>query len=282
MKSPLLPALASAAPALLILSAWLGFAATTSRLEKIQPPSITGEMEVAIPRFMQVAMACGDRFLATNISVFRALTVSTENQQPERFLIQARVQSDAAWLNPYNEDNYYLTAAALSWNEQLDAAQQILAAASDARRFDMLPPFFYAFNQLYFRHDPVSGAEWLKVAAQHTQSEQERLSLNRIAANWMVKGQDRRQALKMLEVMAVQSRYGSLRRQILLRAERVRHLIQLDEAVTSYTQRYHHLPTSLEDLMRSRILVELPQDPMGQGYMLDAQGKAQLKTPPKK
>ena len=239
-------------------------------------------MQVAPPRFMQVLLAGGDRFLAANMTVFRALTVSTDNLQPDRFAVQARVQSDAAWMNPFHEDNYYLSAAALSWNGQLESAQEILASASQARTFDMLPPFFYAFNEYYFRHNPINGAEWLKTAANHTPSENDRLSLSRLAANWMVKGQDRQQALNMLEAMAAQSRYSSLRRQILQRAERVRQLIQLDKAIAAYQRQHQQLPVSLDELVSSKTLEKLPSDPLGQGYTLDNQGKAQVKAPQKK
>lgn len=265
--------------AVFLILTWLGFATATARLEKVNSPIASGEMQVALPRFMQVLLAGGDRYLATNITVFRALTASTENLQPDRFVIQAKVQRDAAWLNPYHEDNYYLAAAGLSWNQQLDAAQEILLSASNARTFDMLPPFFYAFNLYYFRHDPSGGAEWLKVAASHSPSENERLSLNRIAANWLVKGHDRHQALKMLEALAAQSRYGSLRRQILQRAERVKHLIMLDEAINSYRQRHQRPPETLEALVTHHILNQLPTDPMGEGYTLDSQGQAQIRTP---
>ena len=276
MRAPL-PVAGNVVIMLLILTSWLGFATITARLEKIRPVSTGAEMHVALPRFIQVLLAGGDRFLAANITVFRALTVSSDKQDPIRFAIQAKIQGDAAWLNPYHEDNYYLAAAALSWNDQLEAAQQILTRASNARSFDMLPPFFHAFNQYYFQHDPIGGAEWLKIAAEHTSSMQERLSLNRVAANWMVKGQDRQQALKMLEVMAAQSKYTSLRRQILQRAERVRHLMQFDQAIAEYRERFGRSPESLDQLISTKILNELPQDPLGRSYFIDPQGRAQIR-----
>lgn len=267
---------------LLVLAAWVSFATATSRLAKTSPLDSSGEMQVALPRFMQVLMAGGDRFLAANITVFRALVTDPGNQMPARFAVQAKLQGDAAWMNPRHEDNYYLAAAALAWNNRLETAQEILGSASQARTFDMLPAFFYAFNEYYFRHDPVTGSKWLRIAAEHTPSEEDKLRLNRLAANWMVKGQDRQQALKMLEAMASQSRYRSLRRQILLRAERVRHLIELDQAIIDYQKRYQELPASLELLVSSHILATLPSDPLGNGYTMDTQGKAQIKTAQKK
>jgi len=113
-----------------LLTYWLGFLTTSTRLEKIRKPEVSAEMQVILPRGIQVALAGGDRFLAANIDTFRTLTADPQNQRADRFVIQALVQEDAAWLNPRHEDNYYLAAANLAWNEQLDAAQRILEAAS--------------------------------------------------------------------------------------------------------------------------------------------------------
>lgn len=265
-----------------LAAAWIGFSTATSRLGKIQQPRMAAEMQISLPRFIQVALAGGDRFLATNISVFRALVVSTDNKQEDRFAVQSVVQRDAAWFNSRNEDNYYLATAILSWNDHVDTAQHILKLASDGRPFDMLPPFYYAFNEYYFRHNPILGAQWLKTAAIHSDSEQDRISLQKIASRWAEKGQDRSEALRLLEGMAAQSHYPSLRKQLLQRAERVKHLIALDEAIEVYRQRFQHTPKSLEALVESKVLAQLPQDPLGLGYMLDPQGKPQAIPPPKK
>lgn len=263
----------------LTLTCWLGFLTAASRLEKIPQPAVSAEMQVVLPRFIQVAMAGGDRFLAANIAVFRALTTDTQNQRQDRFVVQAIVQQDASWLNPRHEDNYYLAAALLPWNSQLETAQHILSVASETRPYDALPPFFHAFNDYYFNQDAITGAQWLKVAAEHTQDEKERIGFEKIAARWMEQGQDRRSVVRLLEAMAEKSRYKALRRLILLRAERVRHLIQLDEAIASYRKQFGRLPDTQDALVESGILESLPQDPFGQGYLIDAQGKAQFKKP---
>ncbi len=266
-----------------MLLLWLVFNTAASRLEKIQVPSISAEMQIALPLFMQVVMSGGDRFLAANIATLRALTTDTQNQRPDRFLVQAIVQKDIAWLNPRHEDNYYLAAANLSWNGQLDSAQHILQKASEARPFDMLPPFFFAFNEYHFKHDPVTAAHWLKVAAEHSQdNEEQRLILEKIAARWTEKGQDRHEAVNLLEGMAAKSRHRALRHLISLRAKRVRHLIRLDEAIATYKKQYRRLPPSLETLTQSNVIDSIPQDPFGHGYTIDAQGIAQINTPKNK
>jgi len=90
-------------------------------------PPVSPEMEVAMPRFVQVVMAAGDRFLAANLAVFRALVVSTATMSAENYRILGIVQSDAAWLNPAQEDNYYIAAAILPWAGEVAAAQYISA-----------------------------------------------------------------------------------------------------------------------------------------------------------
>ncbi|MCB1942779.1 MAG: hypothetical protein KDI53_12195, partial [Candidatus Accumulibacter sp.] len=117
-------------------------------------PPVSPEMEVAMPRFVQVLMAAGDRYLAANLDVFRALVVSAARMAADNYRILSIVQSDAGWLNPAHEDNYYLAAAILPWAGEISATQYILRMATEARPFDSGPPFFYAFNEMHFLKNP--------------------------------------------------------------------------------------------------------------------------------
>ena len=135
------------------------FATAAQQLKSAPRKSVTVEMQVALPLFVQVFMAAGDRYLAANLAAIRALVVATDRMQPEEFRILAKVQKDVSWLNPGHEDNYYIAFAVLSQYGELDSAQIILARAGRTRFFDYHPSFFYAFNQWYYKHDPV-GAGW--------------------------------------------------------------------------------------------------------------------------
>jgi tetratricopeptide (TPR) repeat protein len=140
------------------------YALSIHALDRIRHTSVVEEMQVALPRFVQVGLAGGDRYLAANINGFRALVASTERMKADNFKIQGRVQQDVAWLNPAHEDNYYIAAAILPWNGEVDAAQDVLLRAINARPTDWQPIFYYAFNLYYFKHDPVSAAQWLQKA----------------------------------------------------------------------------------------------------------------------
>jgi hypothetical protein len=121
---------------LVTILAAMVFVSSAQHLKLAPRQSVNVEMQVALPLFVQVAMAGGDRFLAANIAAIRALWVDNFKMQREEFKVLAKVQEDVSWLNPGHEDNYYIAAAILPWNGELDAAQRILARATMARRFD--------------------------------------------------------------------------------------------------------------------------------------------------
>jgi hypothetical protein len=50
----------------------------------------------------------------------------------------------------------------------------------------------------------------------------------------------------------------------------------LDEVIAEYAQRAGHAPSEMRDLVRIGLLPQVPVDPLGIEYVLDAHGKAQL------
>lgn len=235
--------------------------------------SVAVEMQVAVPRFVQVIMAAGDRYLAANLAGFRTLVASTANMGPDNYRIQALVQTDAAWFNPAHEDNYYLAAALLPWNGQLDAAQTILGAATRARPFDWLPPFYYGFNLLHFLKRPAEGAEWVRLAAEHADDEMQTLQLQQMAANWVAKGEDLGLAIRLLRAMARQTKHKPFAAFLEKRAIRLENLLVLEQAVETYRQRMGVPPRMAQQLLSEGVIVRLPQDPFGGRYGLDANGR---------
>lgn len=243
-------------------------------------PPVTLEMQVAMPRFVQVLMAAGDRFLAANLAGFRALVASTETMQAENYRILGIVQSDAAWLNPAHEDNYYIAAAILPWAGEVAAAQYILGQATEGRPFDPLPPFYYGFDELHFRKDPVEGAKWLRIAASHTSDETEQIQLQQMAALWLSKGEDLEFSIRLLRTMARETRHKAFARFLEKRAERLQNLLLLERAIARYTALTREPPKRLQQIVERSILPVIPSDPFSQQYEIDAHGKPQVVQPP--
>lgn len=265
---------------LLALVSALVFVATAERLKSAPRQSVSVEMQVAMPLFVQVFMAMGDRHLAANIAAIRALVVAPEKMRPEEFRILAKVQEDVSWLNPAHEDNYYIAFAILAQFGELDSAQTVLARASRVRFFDYQPTFFYAFNQWYYKHDPVGAATWLREAAEKLPDPDQRLTMQNMAARWMDKAQDTELAIRVVEAMAKEARRKDFRAYLELRVVRLRQLHQLRLAAVAYRERFGKPLPNLQELVDSGILANLPQDPFGFGFGFDQQGEIVLRTSP--
>ena len=262
-----------------LLLALLGlavYAALIPALYARPRPPVSPEMEVALPRFVQVLMAAGDRYLAANLAGFRALVVSTETMSAENYRILGIVQSDAAWLNPAHEDNYYLAAAILPWAGELAAAQYVLRRASDARPFDTGPPFFYGFNELHFRKRPAEAAKWLLIAASHADNDMDQIQLQQMAALWVSKGEDIEFSIRLHRAMARETRYTSFARFLERRADRLENLLMLDRAIARYREITGESPTRLQQLVEASIVPAIPTDPFAMRYVIDTNGRVGL------
>ncbi len=260
-----------------LLLALLGlavYAALIPALYARPRPPVSPEMEVALPRFVQVLMVAGDRYLAANLAGFRALVVSTEAMSAENYRILGIVQSDAAWLNPAHEDNYYVAAALLPWAGEVAAAQYVLRRATDARPFDTGPPFFYAFNELHFLKRPAEGAKWLMIAASHADNDMDQIQLQQMAALWVSKGEDIEFSIRLHRAMARETRYTSFARFLERRADRLENLLMLDRAIARYSETAGKPPTRLQQLVEASIVPAIPSDPFAMRYVIDRNGRA--------
>lgn len=242
-------------------------------------PPISSEMEVVIPRFAQVLLAAGDRYLAADLAGFRALVASTENMDAENYRILGIVQSDIAWFNPAHEDNYYIAAAILPWYGEVEAAQSILKAASGARPFDWQPAFYYAFNVFHFQKDMEAGSRWLRIAAEHTSDEIEKIQLQQVAAIWAGKGDDLEFAIRLHRAMAKETKHRSFGSFLEKRAQRLENLLLLQRAMARFKELTGNQPAELQQLVALSLIPSVPRDPFGMQYVIDGNGKPQALQP---
>lgn len=258
------------------------FLATANVLKNRPRQNVSIEMQVAMPPLAQVFLASGDRYLAANFAAIRALVVTTELMRPEDYVVLARVQSDASWLNPAHEDNYYIATAILPWNDQLAATQTILRRATLARPKDYQPAFYYGFHLIHFLGDAEGASAWVREAAEKLPREDERLIMQNFAARWMDKAKDIDLAIRVVEAMAKQSKRADFRAYLEARAKRLRTLQELRAALDTFKARNHRPPLDLKELIAANILKTPPVDPLGLGFDYDGEGKIELRTRPHK
>lgn len=237
---------------------------------------------VKLPLFVEVALAGGDRYLAANIGNVRAMVASVEPNANTLGGLKtiAAIQQDVSWLNPGHEDNYYIAAAILPWNGELDAAQRILARATMARRFDYQPAFYYAFDLLHFKGDVVGASNWMREAAEYLPEGDNRLQMQNLAAIWLDKAGDLDLAIGVVEAMAKQANRGDFRRYLEQRVVRLQKLRDIRTAAAKYQQRFGRPIAALNDLVASGIIAELPKLPFGFGFAIDKQGQVVLQDSP--
>lgn len=256
------------------------FVMSAERLKTVPRQSVTLELQVALPLFVQVFMTAGDRYLAADLAAIRALLVATDKMRPEDYRILGKIQEDASWLNPAHEDNYYTATAILPWNGEFDAAQTILARATKARYFDYQPAFYYAFNLLQFKGDAAGASAWMRAAAEKLPSDDERLIMQNLAARWMDRAQDTDLAIRIVEAMAQQAKRKDFRAYLEQRVARLRSLKQLRAAAERFREQSGRPLVKLRDLVDAGYVVAIPADPFGFGFDVDKQGQIVLRTSP--
>lgn len=258
-----------------MLLAWAGFAGTGLLLREHARPDAGAELlRVRLPIPVQLAYSAGDPFLAANLNVFRSLMVEARVTEGETYRIQGQLQADAAFFNPRHEDNYYVGAAILPWNGQVEAAQTVLLKAAQSREWDMWPAFYYAFNAMYFEHDMLKAGHWAEVAAER--HPRNAAALRDMAAKWYERGDDPEIALNILVAMYDQSKDENLRALLAARIVRLQGLQKLREAADEYRQRNARGPSRLEDLIGYAGIAALPEDPLQLGYLLSSEGQPLL------
>lgn len=254
------------------LLAMFGFA--NKAVLDLPRPKADAEIEVGMPVSAQLLISGGDRYLAATLGTIRVLVADTQNLSPEGFALLGKIQSDVAWLNPANEDNFYIAAAILPWNGQLDAAQYVLHRASDARPFDWQPPFYVAFNYYFFLKSPVEGARWLKRAAEHTRFEDEKLNLQQIAALWAAKSPDLHMAIRLHRELIQSTKHREFAVFLEKRIGRLENLLAIDVAQSKFSIENSRAATHIDDLIDGGFLPAVPIDPFGMQYEIASDGRA--------
>lgn len=262
-------------PTLLLVPALCVHVLVSRHMLDTRKPRVEQELSFALPAPVQLMTALGDRYLATNIGTFRVMTAGTTEMRPETYASLAKVQVEAARLNPRHEDNYYTAAAILPWGGQLDPAQKVLQLATEARTNDPLPPFFHGFNRYYFHRDYVGAGQDMLIAAARSEPVN-KAALTGVAAKWIERGYDPKQAIAMLNGLSDGSSNPRLKRLLQARSERLQGLMLLQDAVGKFKQQQQRPPASLAELVQSGTLAALPVDPLGKGYVLSPQGEPQF------
>lgn len=241
------------------------YVAIVDRLSMRQRGGAAVEATVYVPPLAQLAFSLGDKYLAANINVFRVFMMGAGAENSPVYALAARLQLDAAYFNGGHEDNYYVAAAILPWAGYVRDADYILEMAMQNRPWDNLPPFFRAFSELHFHRNPSRAAEILVTAAKKLPDQGQRISMESLAAQWAERG-NLITAARMQRLLAQNTGNPAFRAYLSKRAIRTERLAYLRRKAEQYAKFFGHPIESPNDLVRTKLIAALPEDPLGGGY----------------
>ena len=235
-----------------------------------------------IPEAEVLKFTVGDhRYLVAELAVFKVMLYFGDmfDKKPNKLKLppeygnMAKMLSNAALLDPYNADTYYLAQAAFVWDVK-DSARDInklLIYGMRYRTWDFYLPFFAGFNSAYFLHDYRAAADFMQKAAL--------LSGDPLFANLSARyfHQAGHTGLGILFISSMEkgAKDEKIRRSFQVRKEALIAAQNIFEAVTQFRELHRVNPTSLNQLVSSGFLKSVPKDPYGGQFYLTDKGKVE-------
>jgi hypothetical protein len=179
-------------------------------------------------------------------------------------------------LDPYFFDPYYFGNALFSWEARMvREANSLLEKGSSYRTWDWILPFLTGFNYFYFLQENDRAAEQLMEASRRPKANPMLASL---ASKLAFKERRTETSIQFLEETIRRTDDETIREDLEKRVEALRRIYVLEQAVAIYKQRFQRPPKSLEILVASGILREVPQDPYGGSFSLEKDGSIKSTT----
>lgn len=174
-------------------------------------------------------------------------------------------------LDPYNMDAYYFAQAVLTWDARMpQRAIELLEYGFSYRNWDWYLPFFISFDYAFFLKDYTKAAQYMeKAAALNPRA----AWFSTLAARYYYEGDRTALALAYLKELIPTTRNESIRKNMMIRAEALERILELEEAVSAYRKRFQRAPESIEKLVEKGFIQRIPADPYGGSFYLDEQGK---------
>jgi hypothetical protein len=218
-----------------------------------------------MPGEINLLLALGDKYLATNILVVRSI-VSVGNDS-SYYHDQSMLLAQAAALNSFHEDGFYQAAAALPWHGFVENAQLILKSARQARYFDPWPAFFEGFNEYYFNKDTIKASRLMLIGADRSTGSNKR-SFEELAHKWSEQPPNYKLALSMAIELKNTTKSAKAKLQLQRRITRLENLTELSQAVDNYFIKYGNKPKDLTTLVEAGFVEQIAEDPLGEEYRL--------------
>ena len=170
-------------------------------------------------------------------------------------------------LDPYFFMTGYYAQGIMSWREGMhQKAIDILTIQAKHRDWDWEPRFYLGFDYFYYLKDYETGARFLEESAQLPNAPPIAATL---AARVAQRGGKTITAIAFVKSMLDRTQDEYLRKVLTQRLQAFLGVYQLEQARDVYLKSYGKMPSSLEDLIRSKIIYEIPINPFSVEFYYD-------------
>jgi hypothetical protein len=187
---------------------------------------------------------------------------------PEYYNMYKTIEA-AIRLDPYNMDAYYFSQAAFTW--EIGRAKEVNALLLYGMKFrdwDYQLPFYAGFNASYFLHDYAEGARLMRLAAERSGSP----LLTNLAARYFYQARQTDLGMAFLEMIIDQTRDLKLRKVYTTRLTALHAVKEIESAAELYHKQNGSLPRTIDVLVSSGFLKQIPADPYGGNFYLEKDG----------
>jgi len=189
---------------------------------------------------------------------------------PPDYQTMSRIIHGSVKLDPYNMDAYYFAQALLVWDVgAYKMANDLLVYGMKYRTWDWYLPFFAGFNSAYFLKDYQSAAKFYQKAAELTGEP----LFATLTGRYMQKSGQTELAIIYLTTMVKSAKNPAIKKSYSIRLKALQGVRLIEIARDSYLQITGRLPVTVEQLAVSGQLREIPVDPYGGKFYIEADGK---------
>lgn len=172
-------------------------------------------------------------------------------------------------LDPYNMDGYYFSQAILTWDVgRIKDANALLEYGMKYRTWDWYLPLFAGFNYGYFLKDYENAAKYYKKASELSGAD----LYTRLAARYMYESGNTAHAISYLSVMVKNARNEAIKKSFEVRLAALQGIYQIEQALEQWKESHSTPPDSVLHLQREGYLNDIPLDPYGGDFYIDADG----------
>jgi tetratricopeptide (TPR) repeat protein len=181
-----------------------------------------------------------------------------------------RILQTGLRLDPYNADAYYFAQAVYTWDVgKVREVNNMLEYGMKYRTWDYQLPFFAGFNAAYFLKDYKKAAEYMKKAAEIAQEQQ----FATLAARYFYEAGETEFGILFIDMMKGSAKDANEKKLYEFRKKALLAVRQIENAGKLFQQKSGIQPASIEQLVSSGYLPNVPRDPYGGKFYLDELGK---------